>query len=359
MGRRRYIDWARGLAVLIMIQAHALDAWTRAADRTSIPFRDLMILGGFAAPLFLWLAGAATVLSAEAVARKTGSRRTAATFVSRRGLEIFILAFLFRLQAFVVSPGNPLIAIFKVDILNVMGPALVGAGVAWAMIENRTVGVIIFSAAATLIAMITPVMRSAGWVGDLPTWIQWYIRPAGEYTTFTLFPWAGFVAAGAASGLVLATGRREAVAQLLMTAVGALLIGIGFYTASQPTIFASSSFWTSSPTFFAIRVGVMMIALAVLFALERFIPALATVLRPLERFGRNSLFVYWIHVELVYGYATWILRARLHLWQMEFAFVVFTGLMFSAIGLRARLADAWRSRREPRPLTAGPTAAAV
>ena len=24
----------------------------------------------------------------------------------------------------------------------------------------------------------------------------------------------------------------------------------------------------------------------------------------LERFGRSSLFVYWIHVELVYGYAT-------------------------------------------------------
>jgi uncharacterized membrane protein len=27
--RRGYLDWVRGLAVLIMIQAHVLDSWTR------------------------------------------------------------------------------------------------------------------------------------------------------------------------------------------------------------------------------------------------------------------------------------------------------------------------------------------
>ena len=32
----RYIDWARGIAVLLMIEAHAADAWTRAADKNSV-----------------------------------------------------------------------------------------------------------------------------------------------------------------------------------------------------------------------------------------------------------------------------------------------------------------------------------
>ena len=27
--RRGYIDWLRGISVLIMIEAHTLDAWTR------------------------------------------------------------------------------------------------------------------------------------------------------------------------------------------------------------------------------------------------------------------------------------------------------------------------------------------
>ena len=39
----------RGIAVLLMIEAHTLDAWTRVAQRTSAGFRRGVILGGFAA----------------------------------------------------------------------------------------------------------------------------------------------------------------------------------------------------------------------------------------------------------------------------------------------------------------------
>src|SRR5262249_36233761 len=105
-----------------MIEAHTLDAWTRASDRASTVFGDAMVLAGLAAPLFLWLAGVALVLAAEAAVGRGQSRRAAAEFVCRRGLEIFVLAFLFRLQAFVVSPGAHPITLFRVDILNIMGP---------------------------------------------------------------------------------------------------------------------------------------------------------------------------------------------------------------------------------------------
>ena len=56
--RRAYVDWARGIAVLVMIEAHTVDAWTRLSPTVSrtIAFRDATVLGGFAAPLFLWLA---------------------------------------------------------------------------------------------------------------------------------------------------------------------------------------------------------------------------------------------------------------------------------------------------------------
>src|SRR5689334_20868149 len=119
-----------------MIEAHALDAWTRPADRSTHAFRNFTILGGLAAPLFLFLAGVGLVLSADAVSSRTGRRTAGADRVCRRGLEIFILAFLFRLQAFVVSPGNPLIAIFRVDILNVMGPSLVAAAAVWLLVRE-------------------------------------------------------------------------------------------------------------------------------------------------------------------------------------------------------------------------------
>src|SRR5207244_4373573 len=95
-------------------------------------FRNARIVGGFAAPLFLWLAGVALVMAATSVARRKG-HAAAVEAVCRRGLEIFILAFLFRLQAFVLSPGSQPLTLFRVDILNIMGPAIVLAALVWGL----------------------------------------------------------------------------------------------------------------------------------------------------------------------------------------------------------------------------------
>src|SRR3982751_7021219 len=98
--RRGYLDWMRGLAVLVMIEAHVIDSWTRLDARHSWQFMWSMILGGFGAPLFLFLAGLSVALAAASKARTVG-RRAAAGAVMRRGLVIFGLAFAFRLQAWI------------------------------------------------------------------------------------------------------------------------------------------------------------------------------------------------------------------------------------------------------------------
>ncbi|HEY7449870.1 MAG TPA: heparan-alpha-glucosaminide N-acetyltransferase domain-containing protein, partial [Vicinamibacterales bacterium] len=108
LSRRNYLDWMRGLAVLIMIEAHVVDAWTRMSDRGGIGFRNAIILGGFGAPLFLFLAGVAVVLAAESRQQRFGSPERAAAATRRRGWEIFGLSFLFRLQAYLLSPGATL-----------------------------------------------------------------------------------------------------------------------------------------------------------------------------------------------------------------------------------------------------------
>jgi hypothetical protein len=73
----------------------------------------------------------------------------------------------------------------------------------------------------------------------------------------------------------------------------------------------------------------------------------------LARMGRGSLFIYWIHVELVYGYASWLWRRRLPLWGTAFGFVAFSMLMYAAIVLRDGVAS---RRRRPRALTQTATA---
>ncbi len=332
-----------------MIEAHTLDSWTRASDRTSIVFRDAMVLAGFAAPLFLWLAGVALVLAAEAAVRRGQSRRAAAESVCRRGLEIFILAFLFRLQAFIVSPGAHPITLFRVDILNIMGPAIVAGGLLWLVSASRPVTLAIYAAVATAVAMLTPVVRTATAVNWLPIWVQWYVRPSGDNTTFTGFPWAGFVFAGAATGMLLAAGREshaENRSHVRLAFGGILTIAAGFYCATRPSIYADSSFWTTSPTYFAIRAGVLMATLASLYVIERLLADRRGMLSPLARLGRHSLFVYWIHVELVYGYATWGLHRRLPFWVAVAAYAMFAVLIYAAVVLRDRVVEIWRSREK-------------
>jgi uncharacterized membrane protein len=357
--RRPYIDWARALALLVMIEAHTTDAWTLAVARQTAAFRHAMILGGFAAPLFLWLAGVSLVLSAASVARREGSRAAAVDAVCRRGLEIFLLAFLFRLQSFVVTPGGNLVSLFRVDILNIMGPSIAAAGLVWGLARTTKGLVALYATMAIALSMLTPVVRASALVNDLPTWVQWYFRPAGGYTTFTALPWAGFVFAGAAVGALLAPfheAAREHRLQMWLAGAGGVLVGAGFYAATLPTIYRDSSFWTTSPTFFMIRVGTLMLAFAAIYTLAQLAGRRGIELRPLSRFGRSSLFVYWIHVELVYGYLSGPLHARLPLWGALVAYTLFTTLMYGAVVLKDRIVARWtgrrRARRAPQPAAA-------
>ena len=323
-----------------MIEAHTLDAWTRAASRSSIAYRNATILGGFAAPLFLWLAGLALVLAAMRTAARTGNRICAVDAICRRGLEIFILAFLFRLQAFIVTPGSHPLTIFRVDILNVMGPAIVVAGLVWWLADTAVALAAAYAAVAALTAMVTPVVRTSPAIDLLPTWMQWYMRPAGEYTTFTLFPWAGFVFAGGGAGAVIGAARdeREERRLLVMLAgAGAALVAFGFAAAARPSIYRASYFWTSSPTWFAIRAGIMMMTPGAIYAALQGRATVSPAIDALARMGRSSLFIYWIHVELVYGYASWFWWRRLPLWGTAAAWVAFSALMYGALLLRDRL----------------------
>jgi len=346
--RRAYIDWARGIAVLLMIEAHAMDAWTRPADKYDFRYGVTVILGGFAAPLFLWLAGLGVALAAARVFERTGSRDRAVEATVKRGLEIFLLAFLFRLQAFIVSPPSTPLKLFRVDILNVMGPAMALVALAWAIGSTVKVRVWIYAVVAAAIAMVTPIVRASPLVDQLPVWFQWYVRPAGEFTTFTMFPWAAFVFAGAAVGVLIAGVRDEATErriQIGFTVAAVLLIAVGFITAEQPSIYQSASFWTSSPTWFAIRLGILMLALVLCFVVEQISNREAKARgwqAALAKMGRASLFIYWIHVELVYGYASWLWRGQLPFWDAVAAYVAFCILMYGAIGLRDRVVANWR-----------------
>jgi len=296
-----------------MVGAHVTDAWTRTEDRGRMLYMVTVFVAGLAAPLFLFLAGLTTSMASSARASKAG-HAAAAGMARRRGLQVFVLAFLFRLQSQLLGWGA-FSNFLKVDILNVMGIAMIAAAIIWGLSEQRTTRILLFAVAAVVVAMTTPLIREAGILGGLPDPIEAYIRPLPGRTNFALFPWAAFLLAGAIAGELVFAVRDVSRERLLHAAILVCgLVGIaGGYAASfQPSIYSVSNFWTSSPTFFFIRLGICAAMLPIAFGIEhvhgfarrqwsRVFAEPDVPGRVIATLGRSSLFVYWIHVEIAYG----------------------------------------------------------
>jgi uncharacterized membrane protein len=350
--RRSYLDVMRGLAVLIMVEAHALDSWTRDVDRTSTAYGYAQILGGFGAPIFLFLAGVAVPMSAGSKLRKGLDRRAAARAVQRRGAEIFLLAFLFRLQAYLLSPGSHLYGLLKVDILNIMGPSIVAAALIWQVCRSPSARAFAFALTAAAISLVTPLVRGAQSIAALPDALEAYLRPVPNLANFTIFPWMAFLFAGAVAGAVIDEARTASQEARTNTAlaIGGTLLAIGGYAASlAPPIYANSNFWTSSPTFFAMRVGIITVAIATAYGWQRAFDGRGT--SALQLLGLSSLFVYWIHVEMVYGLLASPIRRQLALPVMFTAYAVFMFMLYVVVRIKNDLtgrSGTLNARSQPR-----------
>jgi uncharacterized membrane protein len=337
--RRTYLDVLRGVAVLVMIEAHVIDAWTRAADRQTHGFRQSLVLGGFGAPLFLFLAGVAVAMSAGSKLRRSGDARAAARAVRKRGLQIFLLAFVFRFQSFVLSHGEAW-TLLKVDILNVMGLSIVAAASIWGLAESKAKRLLAFAAGTAALVWLAPAVRAFGWLGPLPDSVEAYFRPIAGLSNFTFFPWTAFVMAGAFVGVLLDDARAAEAdrrVNLAFLAGGLLLAFLAYRCSFLPPLDPRSRFWTTSASFFFVRLGLMVGALGLAYLWERR-PTLR--LRsgqaarrswsPLQLLGRSSLFIYWIHVEMVYGLVSLPLHGAFSLAGAWVALGVFWLLMLGA-----------------------------
>lgn len=342
----------RGLAVIIMIETHVLDSWTRVANRETWQFAWAMILGGFGAPLFLFLAGTAVVLSAGAKVRRTGDARAAARTVRQRGLWIYVLALLFRVQAWILGWG-PARTLLKVDILNIMGPSIVAAAGIWGAFRTPRARAMAFGGAALAVALLTPAVRTTPLLDGLPDALEGYIRPIRGLSNFCVFPWSGFLFAGAFVGVLVDEARtREAEARLnlrLFASGGA--VALGAYAASfLPSAFGRSEFWGGSPSFFLVRAGVITAVIGVAYALHtRSAPDRWS---PLQQLGRTSLFIYWIHVELVYGLISLPIHKALSHGAAWAALGAFSALMLLCSVAKDRIAACWDGGRPVAPAPA-------
>ena len=339
--RRAYVDWLRGIAVLSMIEWHVIDAWSITSGRDGLAWAVVKTVGGFAAPLFLFLAGVAVPYAIRARQHRGAAPAQAAWLVQKRGWQIFGLAHVFRLQSFLLNPNARWTSLLKPDILNVLGLGL--AGTAWAAGRAGSPRQRLWWLLVPVIAVVvlTPFSRLWWWPTLLHPRLEAYIRPVANFGVFSLFPWVAFVPLGAFVGALLAGARDDGEERARLwqfarwgsaaVAAGAAVNWIGRAAAVE--------FWTGEASLFAIRAGAMMLALGASWWLVSVQPA--RTIDPVLLLGRTSLFVYWVHVELAYGVFSYPLHHTLPLAWAVLGFGLMTWAMYLAAG--------WWANRPARP----------
>jgi uncharacterized membrane protein len=309
----------RGLACVLMFQTHCYDSWLSPAARQSKFFMYSQLGGTFPAPLFLFLAGVSFALVTRRLQQKNLGPAQIARATIRRGAQIFAFGLLFRLQEYVIAWGwAPLSDLLRVDILNIIGLSMMLMGLlCWPVTllpaARRTMSLIIVPAGtALLISLLTPPL----WTTWRPDWLPWplesYINGVHnlgkpQAWLFPIFPWAGFAFAGLAAGFILQSDwgrKREAITFLTAGAAGLLLVAAARWFDHQPRrLYAVYDYWHTSPNFFLIRVGMLLIILAACYAWCRWGVG-EWGFSPLIQLGQASLLVYWVHIEFVYGRAS-------------------------------------------------------
>jgi len=315
--RLAYIDWMRGLACVLMFQTHCYDSWLSPAARQSKFFMYSQLGGTFPAPLFLFLAGISFALVTERLHQKNFRPTQIARTTIRRGAEIFALGLLFRLQEYVVAWGwAPKSDLLRVDILNTIGLSMMLMGIlCWITLAlqsgtyKRSSLILAAAGTALAISLLSPPL----WTTWRPDWLPWpiesYINGVHNLGTpqawlFPIFPWSAFAFAGLAVGFILQSPcvrNRETKIFLALGIAGALLAEFAHWLDHRPEqLYASYDFWHTSPNFFLIRLGLLMIILFASYAWCRWglVPHLFS---PLILLGQASLLVYWVHLEFVYG----------------------------------------------------------
>ncbi len=351
--RLAYIDWMRGLACVLMFQTHCYDAWLNPEARKTTFFMWSQLGGTLPAPLFLFLAGVSFALVIDKLSKKGCSSNQIARTTIRRGAEILALGFLFRLQEYLIAWGwSPWTDLLRVDILNTIGLSMMFMGLmCWVVLRlnhGRGVGLVVGTSAASvalLISLLTPFM----WTAWRPVWLPWPIESyidgvhnLGEPQSwlFPIFPWIAFAFTGLAVGIFLLSDwarNRSATGFVMAGGGGVGLIYLGRWLDRQPwQIYSGYDFWHTSPAFFLLRVGILLIIMTGAYVWCRW-GAGQRLFSPLVQLGQTSLLVYWVHIEFVYG--------RLSILPKKLMDIRTASLGLLVIFLAMVLLSMWRTRR--------------
>ncbi len=290
--RVRAIDWLRGIAVLFMIQCHALFLLTPEL-RAGVWAKRLLKLDSLVAPAFIFSAGFALALVMVRSAAGGTLRQRIPRNLRRIG-EVLVVATLVNWAWF------PLLRepkwVFRMDILQCVGVCLLLVLPVAAALASRPR---VLLAVTFVLAMAVFTVAPLGEQVEGP-WAT--LTNKSDFAPFPLLPWLGFAWLGAFAGTVTGAWGRAGLVRALVLLTG---LGVAGTLAADFLfqLYPPHRFFVSNPADSAARFAWVCAVLLGLLWLEGRLSAGAApsrLRRFIEVFGTSSLSAYFFHEMLLF-----------------------------------------------------------
>jgi fucose 4-O-acetylase-like acetyltransferase len=293
--REVYIDAFRGLMALVMVQGHAFTALLSPTLQANplVVFQN--IFHGSTAPGFLFASGFVVGLPRAPLSLHASLRR-AWRLLFIFGVGYFIHLPYFSLQKTLSASPAELAALFACDALQVIALTqllvvlLQGiAGIHWTVLA----GVM-----ALIVMATSPWIWASNVATHAPLALGAYLD-ASSGSHFPFFPFATFVLAGTVAGAVI--GRQEPRKRHRRQVIGGAALVTGGWLLSFP-LQRYVDFWGPSPAYTLMRIGGLLLLLRLVeLAADREWRGVAV----LALLGHETLQVFVLHLELLYGGVLW------------------------------------------------------
>lgn len=353
INRALYIDLLKGLALIVMIEVHVFNALLNPALRSSGSFDIINFINGLVAPSFTFASGLVFVLSLQkGIEQLRNFGKEFWRKVSRIGL-IFFVGYTLHLPHYSLTKilNNPtqtnLENLFTVDILQLISTGLLFLLLARILIksENRFYN---FSLLATLIILIiSPFMWKIDFSNYLPLFLaNFFNRMHGSL--FPVFPWWAFIFSGAFVAKYYIEAKQTNTEnifarKLLITGVLLSLCGVVFIYIVLPILDIGI---LPNPFFFLERFGIILFLLGSFwFYLNKKENYKSLILDV----SRESLLVYWLHLQLIYREIFWG-KSLVQISQQKYNFGECLLVTVALIVLMMGVAKIWGTLKKKYPL---------
>ncbi|MEK7819337.1 MAG: heparan-alpha-glucosaminide N-acetyltransferase domain-containing protein [Bacteroidota bacterium] len=301
--RLLYIDYLRGLAVIVMIEVHVVNAFLIRETRAEWWFVIVNYINGLVAPSFLFITGFAFIIVSE---RKWENYLSGGKYLRKqllRILQIILIGYALHLPYFSYKkytntiPEQMLTTFLKIDILHCIAISLFLMLMFILIFRKKEIVLSVLVVLTLLIVFLSPIVWSTSFL-DLPKAFAMYLN-AEQGSLFPIFPWMGFVFLGGISAFIFSKYKeKEKIFEKIIYISIAIIFVTIVVRLISPNVLLSFKQIQPSPSFFFQRAAIVTL----LLGLFGFIESKNKLPNSFINIaGSESLVVYTAHLLIIFG----------------------------------------------------------